>query len=130
MDDFISPFYADAIIWLSYIFIILALVSTLLSVARSLRHRGGKARVLGGIPVTRIALAVVSVLVLCLIITFWTGSSEPITVNGEEFSDTFWLRAADMFIVTSAFMAGVAIVAVIFGVSGLNRRLGRRGGAL
>ena len=41
---------------------------------------------------------------LLALLTFLLGSSAPMHVNGQLFDNGFWLRAADMFIVTSGVM--------------------------
>ena len=61
-----------------------------------------------------------------MLITFLLGSAEPVTVNGVEFADTFWLKATDMFINTSLVLLLVAVCGVAFGLSGYCRKMGIR----
>ncbi len=98
---FVSPLIADIMLWLMYIASTVAIVVTVVSVVRTVRLRTKDDEVVNGVPRTRMAWVVVIAILLCLVLTFVLGSSEPIRTNGELFTDTFWLKAADMFIYTS-----------------------------
>lgn len=98
---FVSPLIADIMLWLMYIASTVAIVVTVVSVVRTVRLRTKNDEVVNGVPRTRMAWVVVIAFLLCLVLTFVLGSSEPIRTNGELFTDTFWLKAADMFIYTS-----------------------------
>lgn len=98
---FVSPLIADIMLWLMYIASTVAIVVTVVSVVRTVRLRTKDDEVVNGVPRTRMAWVVVIAFLLCLVLTFVLGSSEPIRTNGELFTDTFWLKAADMFIYTS-----------------------------
>jgi len=99
--SFVSPLIADIMLWLMYIASTVAIVVTVVSVVRTVRLRTKDDEVVNGVPRTRMAWVVVIAFLLCLVLTFVLGSSEPIRTNGELFTDTFWLKAADMFIYTS-----------------------------
>ena len=98
---FVSPFIADIMLWLMYIAIVVAVIVTIVSMARTVRLRTKDEEVVNGVPRTRMAWIVIVAFLLCLVLTFLLGSSEPVKTNGELFTDTFWLKAADMFIYTS-----------------------------
>ena len=98
---FVSPLIADIMLWLMYIASTVAIVVTVVSVVRTVRLRTKDDEVVNGVPRTRMAWVVVIAFLLCLVLTFVLGSSEPIRTNAELFTDTFWLKAADMFIYTS-----------------------------
>ena len=98
---FVSPLIADIMLWLMYIAVAAALVVTVVSVVKTLRLRTKDDEVVNGVPRTRMAWVVGVAFLLCLVLTFVLGSSEPVRTNGELFTDTFWLKAADMFIYTS-----------------------------
>ena len=93
---FVSP-----LIWLMYITVAVALIVTVVSVIKTVRLRTKDDEVVNGVPRTRMAWVVVVAFLLCLVLTFLLGSSEPVRTNGELFTDTFWLKATDMFIYTS-----------------------------
>ena len=97
----VSPFIADIMLWLMYIAVVVAVVVTIVSVMRTLRLRTKDDEVVNGVPRTRLAWIVGVAFLLCLVLTFVLGSSEPVKTNGKLFTDTFWLKATDMFIYTS-----------------------------
>ena len=97
----VSPLIADIMLWLMYIAVAVALVVTIVSVFRTVRLRTKDDEVVNGVPRTRMAWIVGIAFLLCLVLTFVLGSSEPVRTNGKLFTDTFWLKATDMFIYTS-----------------------------
>jgi uncharacterized membrane protein len=98
---FVSPLIADIMLWLMYIAIAVALIVTIVSMVQTVRLRTKDEEVVNGVPRTRMAWIVVVAFLLCLVLTFLLGSSEPVRTNGNLFTDAFWLKAADMFIYTS-----------------------------
>jgi uncharacterized membrane protein (UPF0182 family) len=98
---FVSPLIADIMLWLMYIAVVVALVVTVVSVIKTVRMRTKDDEVVNGVPRTRMAWIVGVAFLLCLVLTFLLGSSEPVRTNGELFTDAFWLKATDMFIYTS-----------------------------
>ena len=88
-------------LWLMYIAIAVALIVTVVSMVQTVRLRTKDEEVVNGVPRTRMAWIVVVAFLLCLVLTFLLGSSEPVRTNGNLFTDAFWLKAADMFIYTS-----------------------------
>ncbi|MDE5947260.1 MAG: hypothetical protein K2G86_00480 [Prevotella sp.] len=125
--QFTAPLFTDAVIWLIYILFGATLVATAVSVGSTVKTRSYSSMTSTGVPSVRIAVATVVLLVVTLALSFAFGSTEPLPVNGHTFSSSLWLRIADMFIVTSAVLIAVAVAAVAFGMSGLNRKLnGRR----
>jgi Na+/melibiose symporter-like transporter len=105
-----------------YLVILVTAVVTVGSVIRSLRLRDKSQNSVNNIPVTKIAYVVAALLVVCLLITFLTGSSKPIRLGENMFTNTFWLKATDMFIYSSAILIIIAIGCVIYGMSGLSRK--------
>ena len=98
---FISPLVADIMLWLMYIAVAVAIIVTIVSVVKTVRLRTKDDEVVNGVPRTRMAWVIVVTFLLCLVLTFLLGSSEPVRTNGELFTDAFWLKATDMFIYTS-----------------------------
>ncbi len=111
--SFVSPFIADIMLWLMYIAIVVAVILTIVSMARTVRLRTKDEEVVNGVPRTRMAWIVIVAFLLCLVLTFLLGSSEPVKTNGELFTDTFWLKAADMFIYTSLILIIGCFVGVV-----------------
>lgn len=96
-----------------YIAIVVAVIVTIVSMARTVRLRTKDEEVVNGVPRTRMAWIVIVAFLLCLVLTFLLGSSEPVKTNGELFTDTFWLKAADMFIYTSLILIIGCFVGVV-----------------
>ena len=96
-----------------YIAIVVAVIVTIVSMARTVRLRTKDEEVVSGVPRTRMAWIVIVAFLLCLVLTFLLGSSEPVKTNGELFTDTFWLKAADMFIYTSLILIIGCFVGVV-----------------
>ena len=110
---FISPLVADIMLWLMYIAIAVAIIVTVVSMVQAVRLRTKDEEVVNGVPRTRMAWVVVVAFLLCLVLTFVLGSSEPVRTNGNLFTDTFWLKAADMFIYTSLILIIGCFVGVV-----------------
>ena len=110
---FISPLIADIMLWLMYIAVAVAVIVTVVSMVRTVRLRTKDDEVVNGVPRTRMAWVVVVAFLLCLGLTFMLGSSEPVRTNGQLFTDTFWLKAADMFIYTSLILIIGCFVGVV-----------------
>jgi protein-S-isoprenylcysteine O-methyltransferase Ste14 len=70
--------------------------------------------VVNNVPAARIAYIISGSVVLLLVLTFLLGSSAPMTINGEQYAQTLWLKTADMFIYTALIMLIAAIVAVAY----------------
>ena len=115
----------DLLLVVLYIALAVTIALAVWSAVRSFRMRGPSQQVVNNIPAAKIAYAAAVLLVVALLLTFLLGSSSPMLINGKKFSQTFWLKASDMFINTAALQTAVAIFGVIFGVSGYNRKLKR-----
>ena len=84
---FVSPLIADIMLWLMYIAIAVAVIVTIVSMVRTVRLRTKDDEVVNGVPRTRMAWIVVVAFLLCLVLTFLLGSSEPVRTNGKLFTD-------------------------------------------
>jgi cytochrome b561 len=51
--------------------------------------------------------------VIVLLLTWLFASTEPLVVNGKQFTDTRWLRLTDMFLLTSILLIIVCSVLVV-----------------
>lgn len=128
LDDprFTAPLLTDMLLWYIYVLVFVTLVITVVSVVHDLRLRAKDNIIANGVRASRIAWLTAALLAVSLVLTFALGSSEPLSVNGRVFSSAIWLRLTDMFINTSIVLFVVAIVAVAFGMTGLNRKLPNR----
>ena len=101
MKSFVSPFFADLMLWLMYLMVAAAVGVTVYSVWHGLRNRRKGDDIINGVPAGKIGWCVAISLVVCLLLTFFLGSSTPVITNGARFTDVFWLKTTDMFIYTS-----------------------------
>ena len=99
--SFVSPFFADLMLGLMYLMLVVALGVTAWSVWHTLRSRRKGDDIVNGVPAGRIGCCVAFGLIACLLLTFLLGSSSPVMTNGVRFADAFWLKTTDMFIYTS-----------------------------
>ncbi len=114
----------DFLLYLIYGMLALAALLTTWSTLRSLLRNRGEA-VEWGIPVRLIGWFIVIGLVVVLVLTFALGDVSPLSINGRTYADGLWLRMADMLINTSLVLIIVAVIGVLFGLSGLSRKLKR-----
>lgn len=117
--DYNAPVLTDVLLLFIYFMTALAVGVLCVSVVRGYKRRA-RQTVENGIPVARIAWATAGGLLLVLLLTFCFGSTEAVSVNGQMFTDAFWLRLTDMFINTSLLLILVCAVAVA--VSLMRRR--------
>ncbi len=120
---FNDPPLTDAVLVFVSLLALGAVAVTACSVAVSIRNRNRGGSRMNNIPEDRIMWGTVALLALALALAFLSGSTEPLTVNGAEYSSPFWLRATDMFIDTVIAMLAVAVLAVAFGLTGYSRRM-------
>jgi hypothetical protein len=104
MNSIVSPFFADVMLGLMYLVVAIALGVTAYSVWHGLRNRRKGDDVINRVPAGRIGWCVAIGLVVCMVLTFLLGSSDPVVTNGVRFTDTLWLKATDMFIYTSTLL--------------------------
>ncbi|MCD8296831.1 MAG: hypothetical protein LUC88_04590 [Prevotella sp.] len=121
--SFNAPLLTDAVLLFVYFLIAAALSIMAYSVVRSIKRRDKSANVINNIPESKILWCTVALLLCCMILTFLLGSSQPVYVNGVEFAQVFWLKSTDMFINTIIVMLVVAVLGVLFGVSGYSRKI-------
>lgn len=123
--DFIAPFFTDTLIVFMVGLFLLALVAIVVSFVMSYRKSGKQEATSHRVPRKKIARAVWVGTFFLLFLSFLLGSSTPMLVNGENFSDWAWLKLSDMFVFTSLFMLVVAIGAVAFGATRYIRKKGK-----
>jgi len=114
---------AEVMLWLMYAMLFVALVAAVASAVHSLRHRYDSIAASNRVPRKYIAWGVAGFTVLLLLITCLAGSSQPLIINGITYTDRFWLKATDGLIVSSVILMVIAACFVIYGLSGINRKL-------
>lgn len=124
--EFNAPRLTDLVLVFIYVLVALAALLAVVAVALSLKMRDKAQETANNIPSARIAWGTAALLFASLLVTFLSGSAEPVTVNGVAYADKFWLKATDMFINTSFVLLGVAVCGVELGLSGYCRKTGVR----
>lgn len=113
--NFNAPLLTDLLLFFSYAMIVVAVVVAVVAAIRGIRTHNYKERECN-IPTAKIGWGTVALLVVSLIVFFLVGSSAPINISGEPYENTFWLKATDMFIFSSATLIAVAVAAVCYGL--------------
>ena len=114
VESLVSPFFADVILWLMYLVVAVAIIVTAYSVWHGMRNRRKGDDIINGVPAGRIGWCVAIGFVVCMVLTFLLGSSQPVITNGQPFADVFWLKVTDMFIYTSILLIlGCFVSAII-----------------
>lgn len=114
---------AEVMLWLMYAMLFVALMAAVISAVHSMRHRYDSIAASNRVPRKYIAWGVTGFTILLLLITCLAGSSQPLIINGISYTDRFWLKATDGLIVSSVILIVVAACFVIYGMSGINRKL-------
>lgn len=124
--DLYSSVLADVMLIASYILMAAALVAVVLSVVKSVKCHSLQSSDSGGVPVAKVSYACIGLVVICLVVTFVTGSSDTMKINGADYDNWFWLKATDMLVNTSIVLFAVAAAGVAYGLSGHIRKLDPR----
>ena len=111
--QFMSPLFTDAVIIFVILLIITALAVTAFAVAGEIRRHDRDTANANNIPSRRIAAVTAAVTAACMSVTFIAGSAHPMFANGTQYTTAFWLKAADMFIITGIILIAAAIIMVI-----------------
>lgn len=120
--NFNAPLFTDVLLMLMLMLTAGAIGVVAWSAVRSGKVSGGGERVVNNIPVRKVGLAVAMGTVIMLFLTFLLSSSDPMKINGLNYTDTFWLRTSGMFVSTTLAMIFVAIAAVVYGATKYIRK--------
>ena len=108
--DYSAPLLTDALIWFMIVLTFATLGLAVLGAVNGVRKNKGE-----NVVVNNVSVAVVVGTVLSFVLTYALSSTDALMVNGECFTDTFWLRTAGMFIGTSLLLIVVAVGAIVYG---------------
>ena len=123
--SFNAPIFTDGVIFLMAVLLLTAVSVAVVSITKTVRKTGKGEAVSNGIPVRKISIAIISVTIVLLALTFLSGPTGGLLINGNNFTDTLWLKMADMFINTSLILIVIAVVSVLYGATRYYRK-GRR----
>lgn len=110
-----SPLFVDVLLYTLYVLLLTAVALVVWSGVRSFRLRNRDEAVENRIPARRVAWGVGLLFVALLAITFATGSTTPIDINGKPYDDTLWLRSSDMLINSSIALIVIAALCAAWG---------------
>ena len=114
---------AEVMLWLMYAMLVVALVAAVGSAVRSFRYRSDSIASSNRVPRKWTAWGVVAFTVVLLLVTCLAGSSQPLIINGISYTNRFWLKTTDGLIVSSLVLMFIAACFVVFGLSGMNRKV-------
>ena len=114
MIDYESPLFIDVLLITTYTLLLVAAGLTVWSLVRSARMLAGSRSATNGIPARRIAWLSVLLLAATLLLTWLLASTTPLSINGETYADTFWLRVSDMLINTSLVLIALATAGTVW----------------
>ena len=121
-----APLLTDLVLILMLLLVLGTLGVTAWAVMTALKKRGRANAMDNNIPVRRISYSVILGVLLLLVLAFVLGSSSTMLVNGKAYEDTFWLKTADMFIISSLVLLVAAVVAVVFGATRYYRKKNKK----
>lgn len=110
-----EPMFTNTLLYLSYIVVALAIVVGVWAIVRELLIATNSQGIKNGINLKKIRYIVFAILVFGLILFYVTSSSKAIKINGVVFSDVFWLKVSEMFILLSYLLLSIAIAIAIWG---------------
>jgi uncharacterized membrane protein YidH (DUF202 family) len=108
-----APLYVDVVIIAVYVLLAVTLAASLYAAWHGVRTHSRQRSALDLRHASAVSYGSLVLPVVCLFVTYWLGSSEPLTINGHLFTDTFWLRVTDMFIYTSILLIILCFVIVL-----------------
>lgn len=120
--DFNAPLFTDALIVLMWLFLLIAIVVAVFAVVKANRYAGKEAEKVNGIPAGKIFRLTWMGTLLLLMLAFVCGSSAPMLINGENYDDWFWVKASDMFVLSSIGLLVIAVAAVLYGATKYIRK--------
>lgn len=121
--DFNAPLFTDVLIFLMWFLLVLTVVLAIVAVVRAYKMNVKSEAVVNGVPQGKIFRFTWIGMLLLLVLTFLVGSSMPMLVNGENYTDWFWLKISDMLVLTSISMLIIAVGAVVFGATRYMRKV-------
>ena len=106
--------YVDVELWCMYLLLAASVGVAVWASIRSIRQHSKADAVHHLVSARRIAIATWVLTAVAVVVTFLTGSTQPLVSNGAVFADTGWLRLTDMFINTALVLVVVAAICVAY----------------
>ena len=106
-----APLYVDLVLWAVYVLLAVTIVASVYAAVHGVRTQG---RQVATSRLHRSATIVgLAVPAGVMAITYALASTTPLTINGQPFTSTVWLRLTDMFIYSSITLIIVCFAIVI-----------------
>ncbi len=112
---FNAPLLTDVLLVFVALLAGCSLAAVVWAVVVAVRRRGRKPRTENGINVTKLSVAVSAVTIVLAVLSFAFGSAKPIIINASRYDTAFWLKAADMFVVSSLVLLLLAVALIVAG---------------
>ena len=109
-----SDVLAEIMLWLMAAGLVAVIAAVVWSAVLTTRKRLKNGRTRENLTANRVAWGIAVGTSLLLLLTFILASTAALNINGKPFTDAFWLRMADMFIITVAVLFVVALIALVF----------------
>ncbi|MGN0221477.1 MAG: hypothetical protein ACI4BA_05070 [Prevotella sp.] len=113
----------DVFLVLIYVLLAAVQIAVAVSMVHAFKVRGEVDSARNGVPAKAIMWSTAVFFVVLLALTYAVGSANVLQVNGKDYQQEGWLKVTDMFINAAITLVAVAVVLMILGVSGLNRKL-------
>lgn len=120
--DFNEPLLTTTLLLFMYTLLATTVGIGVWSILRETKRRRSESKVSNGIPTSLISRCVAGGTLMVFVLTFVSGSTQPLMTNGKSFTDGMLLRMADQFINTSILLLIAAVLAVAFGMTRYYRK--------
>jgi len=105
--------YIDLVLYAVYALMAMAIVAVGYGVWHGVRTHSRERSALDTRYTAYTGFGVAAGVAVIMLLTWLLASTEPLTVNGQPFTDTRWLRLTDMFLLTSILLIIVCSVLVV-----------------
>lgn len=106
-----APLYIDLVLWAVYVLIVIAVAATVYAAVHGVRTQGRQ--VAANRLYTKATIAGIATPVVVMALSYAMASTTPLTINGQPFTSSVWLRLSDMFIYSSAILIVICFAIVI-----------------
>ncbi|ANR74007.1 hypothetical protein J4856_01075 [Prevotella scopos JCM 17725] len=120
--SFNAPMLTDVLLGFMWGLLTIAIIASIIAVIRGIQSATRSEGITNGIPAKKITYITYGATTLILVLTFIFGSTQMMMVNGQKFTDSFWLRMTDMFINSSLLLLVIAAGVVVFGATRYYRK--------
>ena len=110
-----DPILTDLVIVLMILLLVVAIALVIYSKVHSLRTNHAPA-IVNGIKGKRVTVIITAGVLALMLLSYLAIPAGKLIINGEEYTDTVWLRMANMFVISSVVLIIAGITAIAYGV--------------